>query len=186
MAFDVSAGLLKQAAARGYNNISVNQLDLTDNKAPIPFTDFGVCCNVAISHNVEMDYAIIRNVLRAINKGGSIVFVLPSFESGCLTTWNLLQWFKRDGVEINDIPRDEIDNMDFRLADLSCGVTGIDGKPTKHYSLHELFGLFHHGNFEITTVEKLEYPWRTEFNNAPRWMQAPFPWDWAIEVHRHR
>lgn len=182
MAFDVSAGLLKQAAARGYSNISVNQLDLTDSKAPIPYTNFGVCCNVAISHDIEMDYSILKNVLRAINKGGSVVFVLPSFESGCLTTWSLVEWYKKEGVSFAKIPAQDTDNLQVKLPELSRGVTRIEGKPTKHYSLHEMYGLFNQGNYRIISVEKLEYPWKTEFSNPPRWLKAPYPWDWAIEV----
>lgn len=184
MAFDVSAGLLKQAAARGYNNISVNKLDLTDSKAPIPYTDFGVCCNVAISHDIKMDYAIIKNVLRAINKKGTVIFVLPSLESGCLTTWNLTQWHKKEKTTVAEIPDAEIENINLSIDELRNGVCRIDNRPTKHYSLHELFGMFHSGNFEIVSVEKLEYPWQSEFATPPKWMQAPYPWDWAVEVRR--
>ncbi len=184
MAFDVSAKCLRQAAERGFANVSVNELDLTDSKAPVPYTDFGVCVNVAITHDIKMNLLIIKNVLRAINKGGSVVFVLPSLESGCLTTWNLVQWHKHDGINIDKIPAADFDNLNLGFEQISHGVSRIENAATKHYSLHELHSLFHQGNYRITTVDKLEYPWRTEFNNAPKWMKDPYPWDWVVEVKR--
>jgi hypothetical protein len=31
---------------------------------------------------------------------------------------------------------------------------------------------------------KLEYGWKTEFSHPPRWMKAPFPWDWLVTARK--
>ena len=33
---------------------------------------------------------------------------------------------------------------------------------------------------EIIHLKKIEYPWDTEFNDPPKWMGAPYPWDWFV------
>ena len=52
------------------------------------------------------------------------------------------------------------------------------GIPTKHYLQAEITTTARRFHFSDLGIEKIEYPWNTEFHNPPRWMRAPFPWDW--------
>lgn len=56
----------------------------------------------------------------------------------------------------------------------------IDGVPTKHFLKEELNVLLAQKQMTVLEVKKLEYPWDTEFEHPPKWMKAPFPWDWLI------
>ena len=58
------------------------------------------------------------------------------------------------------------------------GVTDIDNVPTKHYLKEELELLLTLDGFTVDRVEKINYTWKTEFNNPPKWLQEPYPWDW--------
>lgn len=60
------------------------------------------------------------------------------------------------------------------------GNVEIDNIPTKHYLKEELQYLLKNEGFRIIKTEKIEYDWKTEFNNPPRWLNDPYPWDWMV------
>ena len=66
------------------------------------------------------------------------------------------------------------------MQDLLRGVVRIEDVPTKHYLAEELgLTLSAHG-LKVLEVEKVPYEWDSEFGDAPKWMRAPFPWDWMV------
>ena len=67
---------------------------------------------------------------------------------------------------------------------LEHGIVHIDGVPTKHYLREELEASLADRGFKVLDIDKLEYPWTTEFDAPPRWMKAPFPWDWFVVARR--
>jgi hypothetical protein len=50
--------------------------------------------------------------------------------------------------------------------------------PTKHYLREELILLLEQEGFNIKSIQKVEYDWKTEFVKPPRWLKEPYPWDW--------
>ena len=38
--------------------------------------------------------------------------------------------------------------------------------------------LFADSDLDVVSIEKVKYPWNTEFENPPEWMKKPYPWDW--------
>jgi hypothetical protein len=44
----------------------------------------------------------------------------------------------------------------------------------------ELIAMFRERGFDITSLEKVRYSWDTEFDQPPRWMKDPYPWDWLL------
>jgi hypothetical protein len=66
--------------------------------------------------------------------------------------------------------------------DLIQGIVYIDKVPTKHYSASELEVILPQAGFTITKLEKLEYDWSTELAAPPKNLEAPYPWDWLVEV----
>ena len=60
----------------------------------------------------------------------------------------------------------------------------IDGVATKHFLKEELEVLLGNRGLRTLEIEKIAYPWSTEFASPPRWMQAPFPWDWLFVAQK--
>jgi hypothetical protein len=40
--------------------------------------------------------------------------------------------------------------------------------------------MLQHSGFEVVEAQKVEYTWATEFNNPPKWLTNPCPWDWLV------
>ena len=96
-----------------------------------------------------------------------------------------MRWYEKEGVNLANIPKDELRNFRGDTAKhLAEGVVNIEGVPTKHYLFTELYALFNQGNFRLQQLDRIEYGWDSEFDSPPKWMQAPYPWDWVAEVKR--
>ena len=181
LALDISGECINIAKGRGYKNVTYKRADLTSKKLSLPQAQFGLCCNVAILPDVDSNRAILRTVHRGLADEGHAIFVVPSFESMFFASWVLIDWYKREGVEPERVPRHELQYFSGKKTDIIQGVIHINGVPTKHYSSSEIQFLFDEAGFEITALEKLEYDWDTEFDSPPSWLAAPYPWDWMIE-----
>lgn len=182
---DVSKKCIAIAKTSPYKNVTFKEADLAGKKIKLPSVDFAFCCNVAMSDDIKRNYRIIDNVLSTLNKGGVALFVLPSLESASLTAWNLISWYEKDGTCLADIPKSELAQLHVaEKKQILEGIVIIDSLPTKHYSVTELYSLFNSGNFEMQKMDRLEYGWDTEFASPPGWLQAPYPWDWVVEVKR--
>jgi hypothetical protein len=96
----------------------------------------------------------------------------------------LVDWYKREGVKPERVPKHELNYFDVSKTDIVQGVVKINGVPTKHYSHPEIQVLFSEAGFTITAVEKLEYDWNTEFDSPPSWLKEPYPWDWMVECKK--
>jgi SAM-dependent methyltransferase len=182
---DVSKKCIAIAKSAPFNNVSFKEKDLAAKNINLPSVDFAFCCNVAMSDDVAKNHRIIKNVLSTLNKDGVALFVLPSLESASLATWRLISWYDREGIDLTDIPKDELSHMYVNSQkQILDGIVMIDSVPTKHYLITELYALFNSGDFILQKLDRLEYGWETEFTSPPNWMQAPYPWDWVIEAKR--
>jgi SAM-dependent methyltransferase len=179
---DISKGLLKQAAARNYKNVTLKPHDVTQplkaNKA-----DFAFCCNVVMFPDLKKNQLAFKNIAHALKPGGTALFVLPSLDSALFSSWQLIQLYEREGVKANKIPSHEFQYFKSKR-DLVQGIIYIDGVPTKHYSASELEVILPAAGFTITKLEKLHYDWNTELAEPPKNLGAPYPWDWLVEVSK--
>ena len=64
------------------------------------------------------------------------------------------------------------------------GVVPIAGVATKHYLRDEIAALLEARGLRPLEFAKIEYPWTSEFAAPPRWMQAPYPWDWLCVARK--
>lgn len=180
LALDISSECLSIARSRGFLNINCKKADLTSSRLKLPVADFGICINVLLLPDVNQNRKIIRNINKALKRGGHAVFVVPAFESILHTGWNLIEWNNKEGVKANDISPSELSAFKASKPALLQGIIDIMGVPTKHYLQTELQVLFREAGFDIIKIDKIEYNWESEFNNPPGWMQEPFPWDWLL------
>ncbi len=180
LGIDISRKLLNQAEKLPYNNISLKQADLTKRNR-LPKVDFVFCCNVAILSGVESNMAILRNIQKTLKPNGNAVVVIPSLESALFSAWRLIDWYKKENVRPEKIESSELSGFAGKKTDILQGLISIDGVITKHYTQQEIKIIFSRCGLTVSKIEKIEYAWNSEFSKPPKWMKAPFPWDWLIE-----
>ncbi len=184
LALDISQNCIDLAKQKPFGNIEFKRMDLTRSNLKLEPVEFILCSNVAIFAEVIKNYDILRNVKKALKKNGNAIFVVPSLESTLFYAWRMMDWYRKEGVKPNKIPRAEFDYYRRDIRDILQGIVNIDGRPTKHYSHSELQVIFTEAGLEVTAIERLEYDWKTEFSEPPKWMKAPYPWDWLVECRR--
>lgn len=184
LALDISGELLKLAKTRGYTNITYKRADLTRSGVKLPLAQFGLCCNVAILPEPDRNKAIFRTIARGLAPDGTALIVIPSLESIFYSSWRMIEWYKKEKVQPEDIPKDELLYYKGRTIDILQGIININGVRTKHYTAPELHVTAQESGLTVTALEKLEYDWSTEFTDPPDWLQGPYPWDWMLEVKK--
>ncbi len=184
LALDISQKLLDQIKKKNYANVTLQKMDLAKTNLKLPKADFAYCCNVAICDNNKKNYQILNNVIHSLKKGGIALIVIPSFESASNTLYNLIKLYKHDKININRIPKGELNPKQNTLKQISEGIHFIDNHPTKHYHIQEIYTLFNRKGFSIEAIEKVEYDWKTEFTKPAKWLKEPSPWDWMVVVKR--
>jgi len=127
---------------------------------------------------------MFQNIERALKPGGTALIVVPSLDSALFSSLRLIDWYKTEGVSLEDIPASDIDYFKNNKREFIQGIVYIDKVPTKHYTAPELEMIFQQTHLDITALEKLEYEWDTEFTSPPSWMKAPYPWDWLVELKK--
>lgn len=171
---DISDNLLAIAKKTAFTNIKLKQHDLT--KTLRSTAEFGFCCNVVMLPEVNLNKAMFRNIRKSIRKGGNLVIILPSLDSFIYSTQRQLEWCEKDGSE------PDLAGFKGSKSDLVEGIVRIDGVKTKHYLEPELKLLLTNARFGDVVINKLEYDWTSEFSSPPKWMKAPYPWDWIVEA----
>jgi SAM-dependent methyltransferase len=182
--YDISDQLLNVAATRSFRNVRLQQADLTRRDLRFEPAEFLFCCNVIMLPKPEMNRAMFSNVHKALKPGGHAVIVVPSLESMFFTGWRLLDWHRRDGTLSKDVPAEDLAYFAAPRRELVEGIIHIDSVPTKHYTEPELRVILAEAELTVTAIERVEYDWTSEFPNPPKWMKAPFPWDWLVECKK--
>ncbi len=185
LAIDISDELLNIARSSPYKNIVYKRADLTNRNLIFPAAEFVFCCNVIMFSEIDKNKAMIQNIHRALCTNGTSLVVVPSLESVLFSSSRLIDWYKREKTGINEIPPSELAYYKGKK-DILQGIIQIDNVPTKHYLEPELRLLFEEAGFVVTTIDKIEYEWTSEFDAPPPWMKAPYPWDWLVECRKIR
>lgn len=181
LAVDISEECLTAAKSKPYTNIVFERIDLSEPGLKISPAEFAFCCNVIMLPEVERNKTMLSNISRSLKPKGNSVIIIPSLESIFYASWRLIQSYKKDGVEVSDIPESEFHYFKASKRELIEGIMHINGVPTKHYSQPEIEVIFREAGLTVTAIEKVEYHWNTEMESPPAWMKDPYPWDWLVE-----
>ena len=158
---------------------------LAANFARVLAADFALCVNVAIAPDLAVRHRLLDVVARHLRPGGHLVLVVPALESILLTDFRLIQWNLRDGQAPGRAAGAGYRAFrSVRRPRLHEGVVPIAGVATKHYLRDEIAALLAARGLRPLEFEKIEYPWTSEFTDPPRWMQAPYPWDWLCVARK--
>jgi SAM-dependent methyltransferase len=183
LGLDISEELLRQAKEMPYSNTEFKRMDLAK-PGKLPRADFAFCCNVAILPDTTKNLGILKNIQRALKPKGSALVVVPSVESTLFAGKRIVDAYAKDGVSFTKIPKSELAYYDVTKKELLEGFFKISGVATKHYSEPELRAVFADVGLTIKNIDKLEYNWTTEFASPPKWLKAPYPWDWIVECEK--
>ena len=187
LAVDLSAKNIAKAEATYPHlaNVTYRTVDLAAPGVRLPPADFALCVNAAIAPSLAHRNRLLDATCRHVRRGGHLVLVVPALESSFLTDFRLIEWNLRDGMKPSRAVRGG-----FRAHRPTGnpraheGVVRIDQVDTKHFLKEELTVLLENRGLRTLEVEKIEYPWTSEFARPPRWMQAPFPWDWLFVAQK--
>jgi hypothetical protein len=128
--------------------------------------------------------AIMRNFCRALPKGGVLVLVVPSLESALYTNARQFEWNIKDGMSVKNAMKEGLAAAHKKSGSIGDGLINIEGVTHKHYLREELELFVKESGFKSAEISKVEYGWGTEFEDPPRWMKEPYPWDWLAVVKK--
>lgn len=181
---DFAEALLDQARerTRGLDNVAIHRANLASGRAKLPVSKLkvAVCANVLISEDGGQRRGILRTIHRHLSPGGQLLLLVPSLESVLFSNQRLAEWNRRLGWS----EADAIATGKLPALDVARGLIRIDKVPTKHYLREEAFVLLAAAGFAVSSCDKVEYRWDTEFEDPPGWMQSPGPWDWLFVAKR--
>ena len=177
--FDLSDSLIKSASEKikGRKNISLKAADLTKEKIKQIKGDFCVCANVLICADYELRNKLMKNLVTGLKKGAVVLFVVPSAESSMLVNARLFEWNIKEGMKTSKALKESAD-CETEKGNYANGLIPIDNVLTKHYTREEFEIFARSAGLNCIKMEKVEYGWNTEFENPPKWMKGPYPWDW--------
>jgi SAM-dependent methyltransferase len=187
LALDISSRNIARARAAhaGLSNVVYRTVDLSAPGTRLPMADFALCVNSAISPSLAQRNRLIDVTCRHLRPGAHLVLVVPALESAWLADFRLIEWNLRDGL-----PPGRAVGSGFRAHRSANhpraheGVVRIDNVETKHFLKEEVMILLENRGLRTLEIEKIEYPWSSEFTSPPRWMKAPFPWDWLFVARK--
>lgn len=178
---DISPKCLKKAEKNcsKYSNITYIDQDLSKVKCQLPKSDFLLCVNALIFPSLPGRINFLNACVDSLNKNGVLLLVVPSLESALLRNHREVEWNIKAGEKPHIAQKNDFVGLNGISAEsLALGSISIDGIETKHFLKEEIYLMLEKRGLTILDIAKLEYPWKTEFFNPPKWMQAPYPWDW--------
>jgi 2-polyprenyl-3-methyl-5-hydroxy-6-metoxy-1,4-benzoquinol methylase len=160
-----------------YTNIDYLRADMSSPSIKLPKSNVAICINAILTDSLKKRNIFFRNLARAVTKGGHLVLVVPSLESWLFThivqnKWSIDKKLFQHKISARDTTKK------YKL--LLQGNADIDNVPTKHYLREELELLLSREGFSPVKFQKISYKWTTEFVKPPKWLKAPYPWDWMI------
>lgn len=185
IALDISSANLaiaKTAHAK-FKNITYLQKDMSRPGQKLPVAPLGICINAILTPLTKDRKIFFKNLSRCIAPGGELIVTVPSLESYLLAR-RVQTEYKIDASVFPKLSNAQQGLRQWKK--LLQGVCDIDGVAHKHFLAEELQLLFSKAGFTTLRLEKIEYSWKTKFNQPPRWLyQAPRPWDWMLVLEKN-
>ena len=187
LAVDISSKCIARAQEEHSElpNVSFMVADLAASGVQLPKVNFTLSVNSVITPVMEDRNNMLDEICSHLQVGGHLVLVVPSLESAILADLRLIEWNLKNGMTADDAVetclqiQKQTDNP--RLCE---GIVLINDVATKHYLKEELIFQLQNRGMETLEIDKIEYPWKTEYIRAPRWMKDPLPWDWLFVARK--
>jgi 2-polyprenyl-3-methyl-5-hydroxy-6-metoxy-1,4-benzoquinol methylase len=182
---DYADSLLEVARKRcGAQNVSFRSRDLS-NGQPLRLEADVICCVNALIDPIRVKREGMATTLAsAARPGGSMVMVVPAFESVLHVYHSLLRCRAREGAgsgllegEADELLREEVTSF-------AGGVVRVGGVLTKYWVREELLAFLADHGWDPRRVRRVEYSWSEEIEDPPAWLGSPGPWDWLVVADR--
>lgn len=183
IAADISATNLELAKenCKELSNVEYERMDMSADNLTVTPCDAAVCINAILTSSLKKRINFFQALSICIVPGGDLVLVVPALESYMFSSIIRNRW----KVDSDLSPSDSSKTAVKKLKNFRQGNVEIDGVPTKHYLEAELRLLLSQEGFEVKKINKVEYSWKTEFVNPPRWLRDPYPWDWMVLAQKN-
>lgn len=185
VALDISAENLRIAKKRypQFTNIEYLRGDMSNPLIKLPRCELGICINAILTPDPKDRIVFFKNLSKCIRKDGILIISVPSLESFLLS--KMVQ--REFSIDASLFPVLKNQKQGLRnWNNILRGIGEIDQVPHKHFLGEELQLLLKRSGFDTIKLQKIEYPWTTEFHKPPRWLKTPGPWDWMIIVRRSK
>ena len=185
-AVDISKKCLAVAQRKyaSLENVTFWRLDLSTNHSKLDKFDFAISINALLEPSLRKRRSALETIFQHLKPRGYLLVVVPSLESALFSTSRLFDWRARASNERNNGFAIKLGAKDARSLDVARGVLNLDGWHEKHYLKEELLVALKDVGFEVDHFEKVEYTWSVMFDNPPRWMKDPYPWDWLASCRK--
>lgn len=182
-AIDFADSFLEKAAdyCKGLKNINYVHRDFSKPFRPTKQFDVILCVNAILMPEENRRKAFYKNLYASLKKGGTMVLVVPAFESA-LFRESVLHHFKAKKGEIELSHRIKADKKDSDA--FKYGILKLDHAPTKHHMKEELAMILSEFNYEIKKIEKVPYSWASEMKRVPKYLDGLWQWDWMVVVKK--
>jgi len=141
-----------------------------------------LCVNVFITALNKKRKELIKALLSGMKNGGDLVLVIPSLESVLFTEFMMHEWNSRMDVKTKTYRGQDVHE---KFHNMKQGIVDLQNVPTKHYLKEEIISILRGFGLTVEKILKVEYAWKTEFENPPKWMKSQYPWDWLIVAHKN-
>jgi len=186
-ALDFSNSCLRDGGERfaDLENVSFRQFDMCQTQRAFAPVGFVLSVNALLTPDFGKQLAMFKTLARHVTRGGTLLLAVPALESAIFVADRYLQWNVKSGMSPRAAMKAACSPTRRRELEINAhGVVKIDGAETKHYLREELIDRLSMVGFAVNEIVKVEYDWNTEFHRPPRWMKAPFPWDWCVTATR--
>lgn len=186
LAIDFAPALLEVAQTRHHDlpGIRFVRYNLSGRKHFDQPVDVALCVNVLIHPRSDIRDRILRNILPAIQAGGTLLVVVPAFESLLHTYRTLVRSNVQFGVRRSTAVRDATELYKSEVTSVVDGIVTLGNAPTKTYMYDEARHLLMDAGLEIDRVDRVEYPWVEMIDDAPADLGSPYPWDWLLTARK--
>lgn len=185
-AIDTSRRLLADAQQRHTKtgNIRYERADLSRPFRISRKVDVLLCVNLLIQPNAGTRERILENAVASLKRRGTIILVVPAFESlhhtyHTIVEINVALGMKREKAiaEVKAVYLDEV------LSPLE-GIVTLGTEPTKMHTQEEVrTALMDQGLTRIFS-HRIEVDWAEMIDDAPEGLGAPYPWDWLFVARK--
>ena len=166
-----------------------------------PRTDVAICANVIMSPDPHRRHVMLENVARSLRPGGALLLLVPAAESVAVVRRRQSDWSSacaERGLALEPLPESELQEQQEVGGGRGGGIFPRAGVLQKHWRREELVSAVSAAGvgLQLESVERVEYPWWTEFASPPEEMEglyaesavkvaaacdslgSPYPFDW--------
>jgi len=164
-------------------NVECLLADMTIEKHKPGKYDVILCVNALMMEQSNKRTNFFYNLYASLNKNGSLILVIPSLES------ILFSEFICDKVNQKKKNTSKKATGAISISEnshLKNGIVSLDNVPHKHFLKEELISILSDLGLEVEKVEKVQYSWDTELDSPPKWLKAPYPWDWMVHAKKSK